>query len=144
MYWSVGNFMVGFVGYWEVCLRLIFVLFVVVFSVGGCMMAVYEVAEMLCLDYIGKLILLCIVVYGFFIFVYCINVSQVGYVFEIKMIIYVGGEFYYMVNYLMGVDKYYMFVCKIIWVCYGVYVVYVLLDIMLVLECVIVVVWVKG
>lgn len=75
-------------------------------ATGGCASTVVEeTVSYSCSEYIGRPISERIAALGPPQAVYRITPTEVGYVFETKDTVLVGGETYYTVNYMIGSDK---------------------------------------
>jgi hypothetical protein len=72
---------------------------------GGCVSTAEQAMSYSCADFIGRPISERIAALGPPRSVYRITPTEVGYIFETKDAVLVGGETYYTVNYMTGADK---------------------------------------
>jgi hypothetical protein len=73
-------------------------------AASGCAPTAYETMTVSCADHIGRPISERIAAYGPPRSVYRISPTEVGYIFETKDTTLVGGDTFYTVNYMVGVD----------------------------------------
>lgn len=90
---------------------------------AGCVPTYHETLALSCSEYIGKPISTRIAALGPPKAIYRINRTQIGYVFESRETVLVGGEPYYTVNYLVGSEKHYTPIRPLTTTCTGVFVV---------------------
>lgn len=80
----------------------------VALGAGGCVSTVEQTVSYSCSDFIGRPISERIAALGPPQAVYRITPTEVGYIFETKDTVHVGGETYYTVNYMIGADEHRM------------------------------------
>lgn len=90
---------------------------------AGCAPTIHETLAVSCSEYIGRPISERIAALGPPKAVYRINPTQIGYVFEGRETALVGGETYYTVNYMVGVDRHRTPIYPVTTTCQGVFVV---------------------
>jgi hypothetical protein len=94
-----------------------------VLASAGCAPTIHETLAVSCSEYIGRPISERIAALGPPKAVYRINPTQLGYVFEARETALVGGETYYTVNYMVGVDRHRTPIYPVTTTCQGVFVV---------------------
>jgi hypothetical protein len=90
---------------------------------GGCISTHHETLAVSCSEHIGRPISTRIAALGPPKAVYRINPTQVGYVFESRETVFVGGEPFYTVNYLVGSERHHTPIRPLTTACTGVFVV---------------------